>query len=173
MTMMQSLMATLAGLNAGAEHGDAHWFTNNRMTIMVRAEQTGGAFGAVEGIGPAGSSPPLHLHTREDEVFVLLEGSLFVRCGEETFRAEPGSITFLPRGVPHTFLVEGDEPARLISFCFPGGFEEFFVAAGDPAADDGLPPNAPPDVARLQQVGAEFGLQFVGPPLKPGDGEDR
>jgi hypothetical protein len=76
-------------------------------------------------------------------------------------------------GVPHTFLVAGDEPARLISLCFPGGFEEFFAAAGRPAGDEGLPPSEPPDVARLQQVGAEFGLQFVGPPLKPRDGEDR
>ena len=164
---MQVLTDAVAGLNAHREDGEAYWFTNNRMTILARAEQTGGAFGAVEGIGPAGSSPPLHVHSREDELFVLLEGSLLVRCGDETFRAEPGSVTFLPRGVPHTFLVEGDEPARLISICLPGGFEEFFSAAGRPAADDGLPPNEPPDVARLQQVGADFGLQFVGPPLRP------
>ena len=107
------------------------------------------------------------MHSREHEAFVLLEGSLLVRCGEETFRASPGSVTFLPRGVPHTFLVEGDEPARLISFCFPGGFEAFFAAAGRPAEDEGLPPNEPPDVAKLQQVVGEFGLRFVGPPLRP------
>jgi mannose-6-phosphate isomerase-like protein (cupin superfamily) len=159
--------AMLAGLTAARADGDAHWFTDNRMTILVRAEQTGGAFGAVEGIGRAGSSPPLHVHAREDEVFVLLSGRLLVRCGDETFRAEPGSVTFLPRGVPHTFLVEGDEPARLISLCLPGGFETFFAAAGRPAEGEGLPPNEPPDVPRMQQVGAEYGLQFVGPPLRP------
>src|SRR6476620_8744264 len=110
-----NLETMMAGLNSGAESGDAYWFTNNRMTILVRASQTGGAFGAVEGIGHAGSSPPLHVHSREDEVMVLLEGSLRFQVGEETFRAESGSVTFLPRGVPHTFLGEGDEPARLIS----------------------------------------------------------
>jgi mannose-6-phosphate isomerase-like protein (cupin superfamily) len=156
-----------AGLSSGAESGDPYWFTNNRMTILVRASQTGGAFGAVEGIGPAGSSPPLHVHTREDEVMVLLEGSMLIRIGEETVHAEPGSVTFLPRGVPHTFLVEGDAPARLISMAMPGGFEEFFAAAGRPAEDDGLPPNEPPDVAMLARVGADYGLQFVGPPLRP------
>jgi mannose-6-phosphate isomerase-like protein (cupin superfamily) len=162
-------LPALAGLNASAAGGDAHWFTDNRMTILVRAHETGGAFGAVEGVGRPGSSPPLHVHSREDEVFVLLSGRLLVRCGDDTFRAEPGSATFLPRGVPHTFLVDGDEPARLISLSLPGGFEEFFAAAGRPAERDGLPPQEPPDVPRLQQVGAQFGLQFVGPPLRPGD----
>jgi hypothetical protein len=90
-----------------------------------------------------------------------------VRCGERTFTARPGSFTFLPRGVPHTFVVEGDTPARLLSVCVPGGFEQFFVAAGRPAESDGLPPQGPPDVERLRQVGEEYGVSFVGPPLAP------
>ena len=49
----------------------------------------------------------------------------------------------------------------------PGGFEQFFVVAGRPPEHDGLPPTAPPDVALLQRVGAEFGMQVVGPPLQP------
>ena len=166
-----SLTGVLRGLNVSPEDGDAYWFTNNRMTILARAAQTGGAFGLVEGIGPVGSSPPLHVHTREDEVMVLLEGSLLVRCGDETFRAEAGSATFLPRGVAHTFLVEGDQPARLLSLSLPGGFEEYFAVAGRPAEGDGLPPNEPPDVAMLARVGAEFGLEIVGPPLLPGEAD--
>lgn len=164
------LMDVLAAVSAAPRDGDAHWFTNNRMTILIGAEQTGGALGAVEGIAPAGSSPPLHVHTREHELMVLLEGALIVRCGTETLRAEAGSATFLPRGVPHTFLVDGDEPARLISVCLPGGLEEFFAAAGRPAEDDGLPPNEPPDLEMLQQVASQFGVQFVGPPLTPSAG---
>jgi mannose-6-phosphate isomerase-like protein (cupin superfamily) len=147
--------------------GDPHWFTNNRMTIKLRAADTGGAFGVVEGVSPAGSSPPLHVHHREHELFLLLEGSLTVRCGDETFRVDPGSVTCLPRGVPHSFVVEDGQPARLLSICVPGGFEEYFAAAGRPAENDGLPPNEPPDVALLRRVGKDFGLEIVGPPLAP------
>ena len=150
---------------AGA--GDAVWFTQNRMRVVATAEATSGAFGLVEAEGPAGSSPPLHVHHREDEAFWLLEGELTIRCGDRTFTAEPGSFTFLPRGVPHTFVVEGDRPARLLSICVPGGFERYFAAAGGPAGDDGLPPQAPLDVAMLRHVGEEFGLEIVGPPLAP------
>ena len=52
---------------------------------------------------------------REDEAFWLLEGHLTVRCGEKTFTTGPGSYTFLPRDIPHTFAVEGETPARLLS----------------------------------------------------------
>jgi hypothetical protein len=47
----------------------------------------------------------------------------------------------------------------------PGGFERFFAEVGSPAQDDGLPPQAPPDVARLKRIGERFGLEIVGPPL--------
>jgi mannose-6-phosphate isomerase-like protein (cupin superfamily) len=157
------------GRTVGASEGETVWFTENRMTLKATAETTGGAFGLVEAVGPAGSSPPLHVHHREDEAFWLLEGTLTVRCGDRTFTAEPGSFTFLPRGVPHTFVVEGDKPARLLSICVPGGFERFFVAAGRPPRHDGLPHRAPPDVALLRRVGSDFGLEFVGPPLAPGE----
>jgi len=30
-------------------------------------------------------------------------------------------VTFLPRGVPHAFVVEGERPARLLSICVPVG----------------------------------------------------
>jgi mannose-6-phosphate isomerase-like protein (cupin superfamily) len=167
MTTMTDMETSVEGTNIGAGAGQAVWFTQNRMTIKTTAAMTGGAFGLVEAVGPAGSSPPLHIHHREDEAVWVLEGSLTVRCGDRTFSAGPGSVTFLPRGVPHTFLVEGDVPVRLLSICVPGGFEEYFVAAGRPAEDDGLPPNAPQDVAMLREVGEGFGLEIVGPPLAP------
>jgi mannose-6-phosphate isomerase-like protein (cupin superfamily) len=167
MATMLDMDETTAGTSVSADAGEAVWFTNNRMTIKATAAMTGGAFGLVEGIGPAGSSPPLHVHHREDEGIWVLEGRLTIRCGDETFSAGPGSFTLLPRGVPHTFVVEGDTPVRLLSFCTPGGFERFFAEAGRPAEDDGLPPNVPPDVALLREVGERFGLEFVGPPLAP------
>jgi mannose-6-phosphate isomerase-like protein (cupin superfamily) len=160
-------MDETAAAQAATRAGEAVWFTNNRMTIRVTAAMTGGAYGLAEGIAPAGSSPPLHIHHREDEAILVLEGGLTIRRGDETFSAGPGSFTVLPRGVPHTFVVEGHTPVRLLSICTPGGFEQFFVDAGRPAEDDGLPPNVPPDVAMLREVGERFGLQIVGPPLAP------
>ena len=150
-----------------AGHGERVWFTNNLMVLKATAESTGGAYGLVEALAPAGSGPPLHVHHREDESFWILEGELTVRCGEQLFAAGPGSYTFLPRGVAHTFAVEGDLPARILSMCSPGGLEQYFVAAGRPAESAELPPAAPVDAALLARVGQDFGVEIIGPPMAP------
>ncbi len=146
--------------------GEAVWFTNYRMTLKATAESTGGAYGLVEALASVGSGPPLHVHSREDEAFWILEGTLAIRCGETTFEAGAGSFTFLPRGIPHTFAVVAG-PARILSICTPGGFERFFVDAGRPADTDGLPEPGSVDVATLARISGEYGVQFVGPPLSP------
>src|SRR5262245_8717919 len=129
--------------------GQAVWFLRNRITIKATAAATGGAYGLFESYLAPGFSPPLHVHHREDEAFWVLEGELTMRCGDRTFRAAAGSFVFLPRDMPHTFVVEGDAPARMLTLLTPGGGEGLFVDAGRPAEHDGLPPPGPLDLDRL------------------------
>jgi mannose-6-phosphate isomerase-like protein (cupin superfamily) len=149
----------------GPGEGQAVWFLGNLMVIKATAQTTNGAFGLVESIVPAGASPPLHVHHREDEAFWVLEGALTIVCGERTYHAPAGSYAFLPRGVPHTFRVEGDTPARMLTLLTPGGGEQFFVEGGRPAEATTLPAPAKPDLAQLAAVAGRFGSEFVGPPL--------
>src|SRR4029079_8932904 len=107
--------------------GQALWFLRNLIVGQATAETTGGAFGLVESLIAPGFSPPLHVHHREDESFYVLEGEVTMRCGDRTFRATAGSFVFLPRDVPHTFVVEGDAPARMLTLLTPGGGEGVFV----------------------------------------------
>jgi len=147
--------------------GEAVWFLGNRVTVKATAGTTGGAYGLIESLIAPGFSPPLHVHHREDEAFWVLDGEVSMRCGDRTFRAAAGSFVFLPRDVPHTFVVEGGTPVRMLTLLTPGGGEAFFVEAGRPPEHDGLPPAAPPDIALLQRVGARFGTEIVGPPMAP------
>jgi|SRR5262245_57504959 len=152
----------------GPGEGEAFWFLRNRMTIKATAQTTGGAFGLVESLIAPGFSPPLHVHHREDEAFWVLEGELSLRCGDRAFRAAAGSFVFLPRGVPHTFVVEGDAPARMLTLLVPGGGEGVFIEGGRPAEHDGLPPAQPPDIAALKAVSERYGAEIVGPPMTRG-----
>jgi mannose-6-phosphate isomerase-like protein (cupin superfamily) len=154
----------------GAGEGEAVWYANNRATVVAGAAQTGGAFGLVDMRVAAGHGPPLHVHHAEDEALWVLEGRLTVRCGDETFAAGPGAFVYTPRGVPHTFRLEGGAGARLLVLLLPGGGEGFFVEGGRPAAGPGLPPPAPPDVARMEAAAAKYRLEFVGPPLARASG---
>jgi quercetin dioxygenase-like cupin family protein len=156
-----------AAFSAGAGEGEATWFQPNLMVVKATAESTGGAFGLVESWVPAGASPPLHVHRREDESFWVLAGHVRFRCGDEDIDAGPGSFVFLPRDVPHTFVVEGNQTAHLLTLLTPGGFERYFVDAGRPPEGPGLPPPGPPDVAKLQRLAPLYESEIVGPPLEP------
>jgi mannose-6-phosphate isomerase-like protein (cupin superfamily) len=147
--------------------GQAIWFLRNRMSVKATANTTGGAFGLVESLVAPGFSPPMHVHHREDESFYILEGELTMQCGDKRFRASAGAFVFLPREVPHTFVVEGDRPARMLTLLTPGGGEGVFIEGGRPPEGDGLPPVSPPDIEKLKQVSARFGAEIVGPPIAP------
>ena len=164
---MSADMATGEALVLGRGEGSALWFQGNRITIKATAGSTGGAFGLVESMVAPGYSPPLHIHDREDETFWVLEGEVTIRCGDSTFRASAGACAFLPRGVPHTFVVEGSAPARMLGILTPGGGEAFFAEAGRPAAGDGFPPPAAPDLEQLTRAATRFGNRIVGPPMTP------
>jgi quercetin dioxygenase-like cupin family protein len=165
--MMSDEESPTAGRHVAAAEGERIWFTNNLMTLKATSATTGGAYALMEAEAPAGSGPPLHVHHREDESFWVLEGVLTVWCGDDVFTAAPGSYVFLPREIPHTFAVEGDRSARILSMATPGGLEGYFVGVGRPAENAGLPPAGPIDVGRLASVGREFGLEILGPPRQP------
>jgi quercetin dioxygenase-like cupin family protein len=157
-----SIHAALSG------EGEETWFQPNRMQIKATAEDTGGAYGLVESWIRAGSSPPLHVHHREDEAFFVLEGRVRFHADGRDIVAGPGSFVFLPRDLPHTFVVEGDEDAHMLTLLSPGGGERFFLEGGRTPEGPGLPPPGPPDVARLREIAPRFGNEIVGPPLSAG-----
>ena len=110
--------------------------------IRVRSEDTGGAFGLVEQVVPAGfPGPALHVHPDFEETFYVLEGQIAMRVGHEAHEAGTGTVAVVPRGTPHTFANPGDEPARMLVLVTPGGFERYFEALiGAVRAAGGFPP---------------------------------
>jgi uncharacterized cupin superfamily protein len=105
--------------------GEVLWFLDTRMIIKATASTTNGQIGLVEAVVPPGHSPPLHIHHADDEIFWIIEGNLTYRCGDETFPAAPGSYVRIPRGVPHTFVIEGDSNARYL-ICTRRGVQSSF-----------------------------------------------
>ena len=105
--------------------------------IKVRSGQSGGDYGAVRYTVRAGDEPPLHTHSREDELVYVVEGRLVARVGDARIEVGPGAFAALPRGVAHTIEVIGEQATLLLTFV-PGGLERFFVPANgeqpDPAA---------------------------------------
>ena len=128
------------------------------LTFKARGEQTGGRLTAAENIIAPGDGPPVHTHEAEDEFWWVIEGQLRFKLGDTFAETETGSFVWVPRGVPHAFQNVGDTPARLLVMFTPSGMERFFDAFGALSAP------GPPDFARL---GAQAGMDVVGPPLGP------
>jgi mannose-6-phosphate isomerase-like protein (cupin superfamily) len=91
--------------------------------VKAAKASTGGMITIIESRTDGGA--PMHVHTREDECFYVLEGNLIVHCGDETFEAGPRSFVFLPRGIPHDWDVLGGGTATLLMITVPGMLEEF------------------------------------------------
>src|SRR5690242_9205950 len=101
--------------------------TGGQGFIKVRGEDSAGAFALLEQvIPPVTSGPPLHINTREDEVFYILEGTLRLQLGERLLDAGPGTMCYIPRGSVHTFCNPYDTPVRLLGYITPAGFEHYF-----------------------------------------------
>ena len=59
-----------------------------------------------------GEGPALDRHAY-DETFIILEGRVLVRVGDESLEGGPGDIVIGPAGTPHGFTNSGPGPARL------------------------------------------------------------
>jgi len=165
---MNSSTDAVAPIVAKPGEGEALWFLGVLATIKSSAETTGGAVAVIEHLAPKGSGSPLHVHSREDEWFYVIEGELTLWVGGETIVAPAGSFVFGPKGIPHTFMVSSEE-ARFLLVTEPAGFEEFMRTVGEPAQRLEIPPAAtePPDVAALTAAAAAFGIEITGPPGIP------
>jgi mannose-6-phosphate isomerase-like protein (cupin superfamily) len=98
---------------------------------------------------------PLHRHSREDELSIVLEGRIGALLGEDHVEAHAGSYVLKPRDQWHTFWNAGDEPLRFIELLLPGGFDDYFrrlspllQAAGEA------------DPAAIVSLAEEFGIEF-------------
>ena len=68
---------------------------------------------------------PLHIHTKEDEYFYVVEGKIVVTCGKEIFEADKGSFVFLPKNIPHSWDVVGEDGATLLMITVPAMLDVF------------------------------------------------
>ena len=110
-----------------SHQGEGHRTEFGGLTSFIRAtgDDTGGLFSVTETTMTQGGGPPLHVHEREDEALVVLEGEYEVTVGSDTFTATPGAFVFAPRGIPHVLRARSGA-ARHVTIISPPGYERFF-----------------------------------------------
>lgn len=102
----------------------------DRVTVLLSGEETGNAYTLMEIFMPPGGGPPPHMHHREDEGFLVMEGEVTFYLGEETRILKRGEYIFAPRGTAHHFRNTGSSTALIIATASPAGIEKFFEEVG-------------------------------------------
>ena len=97
---------------------------------VVTTAATDGRLVALTADMPPGLHVDEHVHKWEDQIIIVISGSVGARVGTEELQLTDGSVAFLPRGIPHSQWNSGDDFARVVEIYTPGGFEEVFAQAG-------------------------------------------
>ena len=158
---------TIPGLKASKRApllGLSQWENGNLTTNLAERKDTNGAFFLVEAMLAPGTEPPPHVHTREDELFYVLEGEFDVYIGQEAFKVETGECVFLPRLKPHAFVIRSPR-LRVLALFTPAGLEEAFREMSTPAQRLELPIAAVTystgDLKQTAQRLSEYGARFL------------
>ena len=129
------------------------------LSVLLAGEQTGGALTVMLDESPPGSGPPFHVHSQEDEWFLVVEGRISYFADGRWTEVGPGGAVYLPRGRPHTYRNVGTTPSKHWILTAPSGFEKFFARCAEEFAKPGGP-----DMARIVQFHDEQGIQLLGEP---------
>jgi quercetin dioxygenase-like cupin family protein len=145
--------------------GRALWHLGALLEFKATGEDTDGRFWLAEQTSDRGYASPVHRHTREDELFIVLDGELSIQVDSEKFAAPTGAIAYAPRGLAHAFQVTSPS-ARFMILTTPAGFEEWFFQTGQPAEARVVPPmpSGPPDIGKLVASLQAFGVEMIAPP---------
>jgi mannose-6-phosphate isomerase-like protein (cupin superfamily) len=91
------------------------WRPGYRNFVLAGRDQGLACIAGYSVIEP-GAGAPLHAHKDVDEVFILLEGTLDLRLGDEQRLVEANHTIAIPAGVPHAFVAVGPGPVRMFTF---------------------------------------------------------
>ena len=100
------------------EHQWLAYLGGGELGVVLDGAITGGQLTVIDAHGHRGDASPVHVHTRDDEAFLLLDGRMTVWIGDQRWQLQPGGVVFLPRNIPHA--VRYDIASRALVLSVPG-----------------------------------------------------
>lgn len=155
-------MTTISASTATAANRRA--YPGAIINILVSGEQSGNSLFVAELEFLPGSEPPRHVHTVEDEFIFMKEGEVTFFCGDDIIQAKPGDSVFLPKNIPHHFVITS-ESAKGLFVTTPASFGEFFKIISMPYEGNEVPEvQGPPTeeaIGQMVALMAGFGISLV------------
>jgi quercetin dioxygenase-like cupin family protein len=131
------------------------------VVFKIDGQDTGGAVSIVEHPFEVGALVPPHVHTREDEISIVLDGQIGFRSEDDEVVLASGGYIVKPRGQVHAMWNAGSTPARMIEVITPAGFERFFMELADKNE------TGPVELPVLAELAQRYELPFAEPEWLP------
>lgn len=146
--------------------GPAHLVARQVVRTLAGVDETAGGFGAVVCDAPLDRGPiPMHWHEREHDTWYCTRGRLQVWCGDESRVLTPGDFAYVRPGDIHSYRSVAPR-TRFFGIVAPGGWEEFFVDAGEVWGMTGLPEEGRPfDFSRMGPAMGKHRIMRVDAPV--------
>lgn len=80
-------------------------FHGAKFTIKVLTSESNGTYTILDIMHPPSLGPALHIHPKGSETFYIIEGDYEFILDGKLVRAKTGDVIFVPKGVPHRFIV--------------------------------------------------------------------
>jgi mannose-6-phosphate isomerase-like protein (cupin superfamily) len=77
------------------------WLDGGTLALLLDGKATDGQLMMGRFDVARGEAPLYHMHTREDETFMLIKGTALVWCDDEEHELAEGAVVYLPRRHPH------------------------------------------------------------------------
>lgn len=110
-------------------------------------------------VPPASNVPPPHSHVANEELVVVLEGTLRYTVGNETRDLQPVDTMSTPPGIVHGFSNPHAVTARALVINTPDIGAQYFREVGAIVGGGG-----PPDRVKIIATMQRYGLVPAGPP---------
>ena len=138
------------------------WLDGGEFAVLLDSAATDGQLAVGRFSVAKGEAPPYHMHTREDEIFMLIKGTALLWSGDQEMELSEGGIVYLPKNVPHGYRITSDT-ADLLMICTPGGIEGMFRHAGRDMST-ARPEGFEISKDRMAEAADMYGQIILGPP---------
>ena len=88
-------------------------FEGMTLKILLTGSETEGLQAVFEDIVEPGVGPGRHIHHKQDETFIFIEGTFDVDIDGQLYRMSAGDTAFVPKGTIHAWKNVGEGVGRL------------------------------------------------------------
>jgi mannose-6-phosphate isomerase-like protein (cupin superfamily) len=120
--------------------------------VLVTSAETNGSFCVIRQYPAPGGGPPPHMHTKEDEHFIVVEGEFEIYDGLTWLPINTLQTAFTLRGNLHTFRNRGTARGCIQITVVPGGLDTYLEELSK------LP--MPPAMEDVVEISDSYGISF-------------